>query len=199
MDRSAWGQSSRPDVDYYVLALSWSPSFCETHQGGGERLQCGGDADFHFVVHGLWPSNDARRLQYCESNHANPTRREVDAMLDIMPSASLVRYQWRKHGRCSGRSPRRYFQFVRQAFERITIPPGLTSMERGLDARPSVVREAFRRANPGLDEDDIYLRCTGGQLTEVRICLDADLDFRSCSDVGRNRCRARLIDIPAPR
>ena len=41
--------------DYYVLALSWSPGFCEL---GGERKspgQCAAGAGYGFVVHGLWP------------------------------------------------------------------------------------------------------------------------------------------------
>ena len=43
--------------DFYVLALSWSPSFCqdseERGRNGGE--QCSTARPYSFVVHGLWP------------------------------------------------------------------------------------------------------------------------------------------------
>jgi ribonuclease T2 len=37
--------------DYYVLSLSWSPSFCETATGNARRQQCG-PRPYSFVVHG---------------------------------------------------------------------------------------------------------------------------------------------------
>jgi ribonuclease T2 len=52
-------QNEPGQFDFYVLSLSWSPSFCEGREenGGGGRsqqIQCGG-RPFSFVVHGLWP------------------------------------------------------------------------------------------------------------------------------------------------
>lgn len=37
--------------DYYLLALSWSPTFCLTHK---DDAQCTGKG-YGFVLHGLWP------------------------------------------------------------------------------------------------------------------------------------------------
>ena len=34
-------QNTPGQFDYYVLALSWSPSFCETATGNARRQQCG--------------------------------------------------------------------------------------------------------------------------------------------------------------
>ena len=49
------------DFDYYVLALSWTPSFCAS--GGasedGPGGQCDPDRDLGFTLHGLWPQRDA--------------------------------------------------------------------------------------------------------------------------------------------
>src|SRR5262249_3546103 len=50
-------QNTPGEFDFYVLSLSWSPSFCEgrDERGGGGRsqqIQCGG-RPFSFVVHGL--------------------------------------------------------------------------------------------------------------------------------------------------
>ena len=56
-------QNAPGEFDFYVLSLSWSPSFCEgaEERGGGGRsqaTQCGG-RPFSFVVHGLWPQYEA--------------------------------------------------------------------------------------------------------------------------------------------
>src|SRR6516165_2487386 len=49
-------QNTPGEFDYYVLSLSWSPSFCEEaeERGRNSQAQCGG-RPFSFVVHGLWP------------------------------------------------------------------------------------------------------------------------------------------------
>src|ERR1700681_1890495 len=51
-------QNAPGEFDFYVLSLSWSPSFCEeaSERGssGRSQIQCGGRAVF-FVVHGVWP------------------------------------------------------------------------------------------------------------------------------------------------
>ena len=50
-------QNAPGEFDFYVLSLSWSPSFCEeaSERGneGRSQVQCGG-RPFSFVVHGLW-------------------------------------------------------------------------------------------------------------------------------------------------
>ena len=50
-------QNEPGQFDYYVLALSWSPSFCEAsgERGTPPQQQCGARA-YSFVVHGLWPN-----------------------------------------------------------------------------------------------------------------------------------------------
>src|ERR1700732_4273603 len=62
-------QNAPGEFDFYVLSLSWSPSFCEEadERGGGGRsqaAQCGG-RPFSFVVHGLWPQYGRGLPQYC--------------------------------------------------------------------------------------------------------------------------------------
>ena len=52
-------QNAPGEFDFYVLSLSWSPSFCEAasergRSGRSQDVQCGG-RPFSFVVHGLWP------------------------------------------------------------------------------------------------------------------------------------------------
>lgn len=95
------------EFDFWVLALSWSPSYCEANEERTSRsMQCAGDRPFHFVVHGLWPQFHRGFPEYCQVPAGDLERRTVNAMLDIMPAPGLVRHQWAKHGTCSGaRSP----------------------------------------------------------------------------------------------
>jgi ribonuclease T2 len=50
-------QNEPGKFDFYVLSLSWSPSFCAANaERGVERSdpQCG-PRPFSFAVHGMWP------------------------------------------------------------------------------------------------------------------------------------------------
>ena len=52
--------------DFYVLALSWSPTYCLNEgRGRNDRTQCGGDKAHGFIVHGLWPQFDNGYPEYC--------------------------------------------------------------------------------------------------------------------------------------
>src|SRR5829696_3298945 len=62
-------QNAPGEFDFYVLSLSWSPSFCEeaAERGteGRAQAQCGG-RPFSFVVHGLWPQYEHGFPDYCQ-------------------------------------------------------------------------------------------------------------------------------------
>jgi ribonuclease T2 len=52
-------QNTPGEFDFYVLSLSWSPSFCEAgaergSQSRATEQQCG-ERPYSFVVHGFWP------------------------------------------------------------------------------------------------------------------------------------------------
>lgn len=40
-------------LDYYVLALSWSPEYCKTHHQLGMQCKRQAQQAYHFVLHGL--------------------------------------------------------------------------------------------------------------------------------------------------
>jgi ribonuclease T2 len=185
--------------DYYVLALSWSPSYCARAGRHADPLQCRAARPFRFIVHGLWPQYDRGYPDFCDTGRREPSRATMNAMLDIMPSPGLMRHQWRKHGSCSGLSPEAYFALTRRAFEKIRIPPAFQSLSRGARVAPDSVEKAFRLANPGLGDAAMAVACEDGRLTELRICMTRDLEFRSCRAVDRRGCRQRTIDLPAPR
>src|SRR5260370_24964284 len=81
-------QNAPGEFDFYVLSLSWSPSFCEqaSERGGGGRsqIQCGG-RPYSFVVHGLWPQYERGFPAYCQRPSPPLDRHIVSSMLDLMP------------------------------------------------------------------------------------------------------------------
>lgn len=187
------------EFDFYVLALSWSPTYCKQEGASASRHQCDVATPFRFIVHGLWPQYERG---YPESCPGAPTRIDRDiavSMEDIMPSHNLVFHEWRKHGTCSGLSPEAYFDLTREAFEKITIPGAFRTLTKRGKAAPATVEKAFRLANPGLTEDAMAVTCDQGELEEVRICLSRDLEFRACQEVDRKSCRAGSLFVPPPR
>jgi ribonuclease T2 len=182
------------DFDYYVLALSWSPGFCAVSGGARDAEQCGPGARLGFVVHGLWPQRERAMIADCEAGLRPPSRMDVSAARDLFPSEGLARYQWRKHGGCTGLPASAYFAEVRRAREAVAPPASLP--ER---VAPEDILRAFRDANPRLRPGMAAVSCPKGVLQEVRICLSKDLrEFTPCPDVASRSCRARQIEAPPP-
>jgi ribonuclease T2 len=183
--------------DFYVLALSWSPNFCASEAGKRSRQQCRIGAGNRFVVHGLWPQYDRGSPSYCSQD--NPPRSAL-AKADAFPEEGLARYQWRKHGSCSGLSPSAYFDLVRKARDKVVIPPALTTVNRPVRADPDKIEKGFLAANRQMRPDNIAVTCVRGQLQEVRICMSKDLrSYVSCPEVDRRACRSPSVDMLAPR
>lgn len=189
------------DFDFYVLALSWSPGFCELDgDRSRNREQCGDGSGLRFVVHGLWPQNERGFPSECGPAGRSPSRIALEQAEGLFPSEGLARYQWRKHGTCTGLSPGDYFRDVRRARDMVAIPPALAKAERDQSWTAIDLERAFAAANPGLRTDMMSVACKRGVLQEVRICLSRDLrEFRTCQEVDRSGCRAREFTVPAPR
>lgn len=184
------------DFDFYVLALSWSPSYCATRGENADRGQCSAYRPYSFVVHGLWPQNERGYPADCSVQERDVSRAVSGSVLDIMPSRGLVRHQWRKHGSCSGLSQADYFSTTRRAYQRIRIPPEFQQLTEYKTVSPNQVEQAFIAANPDLSMNGIAVDCDGRYMREVRICMTKDLQFRSCAEVNARSCRARRLVMP---
>jgi ribonuclease T2 len=182
--------------DFYVLALSWSPGFCELEGDQKGRDQCKSGAQLGFVVHGLWPQNERGYPVECGPSGRNPSRAAMEIARQVYPEEGLARHQWRKHGTCSGTSPTDYFNDVKRARAAVVIPTQLARVDRQQNWTPIDLERAFVAANPGLRTDMMNVACRRGQLQEVRICMTKDLrSFRSCEEVDRSGCRTGSIAV----
>lgn len=184
--------------DYYVLSLSWSPSWCagQSVQGGG--AQCDAGRKLGFTAHGLWPQYETGWPSDCRTNARDPSRRETQAMADTMGSPGLVWYQWKKHGRCTGLSAQDYYDLTRKATQQVRIPPVLSQLSRDVRLPSNVIEDALIEANPKLTRNGITVTCSDRALQEVRICLTKDLEPRECGRDARRDCQGSFL-MPAPR
>ncbi|MBC2773494.1 ribonuclease T(2) [Rhizobium sp. AQ_MP] len=186
--------------DFYVLALSWSPTFCDSEAAGRNREQCGEGKEFGWVVHGLWPQNEQGWPENCPTAEGSRVPERIGrTVIDIMPSMGLIGHQWRKHGSCSGLGMSDYFSLVRQAYEKIRIPNELSNVSIESRTSPQAVEAAFIGSNPGLTRSAVAVTCDRERVDEIRICLDPSLGFRSCPEVDNRSCRRSEISVPPNR
>jgi len=196
-------QNEPGQFDFYVLSLSWSPSFCDaaterSPERAARDQQCG-ERPFSFVVHGLWPQYEKGFPEFCQNPAPRLDRNIVSSMLDMMPSPRLIFHEWDRHGVCAGLPARGYFDTVRKARATVKIPPAYLDLAEPKTVSPSEVEEAFVAANPGLTREAIAIGCDSKRLNEVRICLSKDLKFRNCAEVDRRACRRDQVVMPRVR
>ncbi|OCX61203.1 ribonuclease T [Thioclava sp. SK-1] len=175
------------DFDYYVLALSWSPTWCALEGDARQSPQCAQKEEFSFVLHGLWPQYEDGWPQYCRTTARDPQKRTTAAMTDIMGAPGAAWYQWKKHGRCTGLAASDYFRLARLAYDSVEIPEVFQSLKRDVKLPASVVEDAFLEVNPNYTRDSVTVTCRDRRIQEVRICLNRALMPRDCGpDVIRD-------------
>ncbi len=192
------------DFDYYVLALSWQPAFCETQSRKPEcQSQDNGRFDTtNFVLHGLWPNQDndpSHAFAYCGQSNAIistdkdgdwcqlpdlPLSTDVEHDLSIfMPGAEscLDHHEWYKHGTCAGMSADAYFALSNglvASFAQTDFNQFVASQIGGEVTRYDLLSRFEDEFGPGSD-DFLSLRCNEvdgvSLLSEIRLALKKDL------------------------
>jgi ribonuclease T2 len=196
-------QNEPGQFDFYVLSLSWAPSFCDavterSADSAARQPECG-DKPYAFVVHGLWPQYEKGFPEFCQNPAPRLDRNVVSSMIDLMPSPRLIFREWDRHGVCSGLPARAYFETIRKARAMVKIPNDFLDLNQPRSVTPGEVEDAFIAANPGLSHDGIAIGCDAKRLNEVRICLSKDLKFRDCAEVDQRACRRDQVMMPRVR
>lgn len=175
--------------DFFLLNLSWSPEYCQTHPGAAECA-----AHSTFVLHGLWPQNNDGTYPHNCSNAPGPA--DPSQYSDIYPDPGLLQHEWSTHGTCSGLSPDDYFSAARKAFRALVIPSQLANLKAQTSMPPDQILGLFTASNPQIAAPDLALSCGNNYLTAVEECLDKNLQPIPCS--GVRSCRANTVRIPPP-
>lgn len=173
------GQNAKAPVDYYMLALSWSPGFCDIQREKyGDQLpassqyQCGNNRTFGWVVHGLWPQNANARVvsdhpRFCKGDLPALPKGLLAQYLAISPSEQLLQGEWEKHGSCAFDSAQQYFAKEQELFNALKLPNQKLSRD-----------ELFgwmKQHNPQLK--NAYLRASRNELF---ICYDKKWQVMNC-------------------
>jgi len=189
--------------DYYVLALSWSPTYCASKKGRRDRSQCGSERRFAFVVHGLWPQYKRRWPQYCNTNQRWVGRGQIKRMLDIMPSKRLIIHQWKKHGTCTRLGQKAYFKLTRKLFDKVLTPARYLLPQKFVLITPEKLVSDFVKTNRGLSASALSVQCGNsvdrGRLSELRVCFTKAGEFTDCGQNERRQCQARQLVLPPVR
>lgn len=179
MAEDNFGQNSKAPVDYYMLALSWSPAFCDAQkaQHNGKipekvAYQCAGNHSFGWVIHGLWPQNkNAHSIddhpRFCQGDLPPVSPQLIEKYLPQSPGAALLQGEWEKHGACAFNDPESYFAKQQALFNDLVLPNQWM--------RNNELFRWIRKNNPQLD--GIYL---GASKNELYICYNKQWQPMDC-------------------
>jgi ribonuclease T2 len=188
--------------EHYLLALSVAPAFCEDEpQRKREYAQCRALSDAGFrtmplTLHGLWPNRlDRKHPNYCGGEAGGafcrlpPLRLPAETRMRLdraMPASAdcLDRYQWAKHGSCSGLAAADYFAASLALTERVNRAlGGVIARHMGREISLESLREALSGADPAL-KDAVTFDCRTPRtpdpakrrpmLREVRVYFERD-------------------------
>ncbi|MCE4553897.1 ribonuclease T2 [Pelomonas cellulosilytica] len=177
--------------DYYVLSLSWAPEYCKTHPK--DEAECGVNRP-GFVLHGLWP-------QYAQGGYpascstAGLDEASLTLGKSIFPSEKLVVHEWQKHGTCTGLEPQAYFQAADSARKSVTVPALLQPGSNRRTMALANVTQSLLDANPALGRRNLALLCAGKELSEVRVCLNKELQPMACGRDVTSTCKGSTITL----
>lgn len=196
------GRAAPARFDHYLLALAVAPAFCEDEpQRKRKFAQCRALSGPQFqalplTLHGLWPNRaDRRHPAYCAGEAGGafcrlpPLRLPPDTQARLrqaMPATAdcLDRYQWMKHGSCSGLREGAYFAASAALTERVNRAlGGEIARHMGREVELSVLRAALAQRDPAL-KDAVTFDCRTPRtpvpakrrpmLREVRVYFERD-------------------------
>jgi ribonuclease T2 len=180
--------------DYYLLALFWAPNYCAGHPGD-HSIECRAGKHANFVLHGLWPqANAGQPPTNCGS--ASPVAgATVRHMLQYFPNRSLIQHEWTTHGTCSGLAAADYFGKVEQAYTSVKIPDQYRSLDHSQKLNLKDVEQSFASAN-GAPAGAFRISCHAGELVNVEVCLNKDLQYQACTASARECPSAQVLMRP---
>lgn len=179
-------QGREGQFDFYVLVLSWSPTYCSTN-GDQDPQQCSLGRKLGFVLHGLWPQYDRGYPSNCSTERLPGSLKTKYA--GLYPSPKLFDHEWEKHGTCSGLSPDNYLALSKRLKESVVIPTRYRSPEQPLRVTSTQLKQDLVAANSALNDSSLATFCSGSgrYLQELYVCFSPDGKALACSSEIRNK------------
>lgn len=201
--RGDFKEAALGNFDYFLLSLSIAPSFCALSPSNHAKQECQSLTNAAFqqtplTVHGLWPNRSRtsvnRQPHDCQGPPFDPLPAGAqDGLRRYMPGGpGLERYEWRKHGACSGLSPEAYFTTIVRLAQHANDTIGAVMRSKGMlgnSVRIADLLAAVGEVEPGL-APAIVVDCQrprgGGDTlaSEIRVVLSKDFRPMPAADVG---------------
>ena len=200
------GPAAAPPDDQleFLLAASWEPAFCQTHQ---QKPECVSQSEdrfdaTHLSLHGLWPQpygnfycgvpadqkalDEAKRYDELAALDLSPETRA--ALERVMPGTQslLQRHEWTKHGSCFANSDQDgYFRASLALMEALNASPVRDLLAANIGKRVSgkAIRAAFDEAFGQGAGSRVALDCSDDLIGELRIALRGDATKEGLADL----------------
>lgn len=206
----------------YLLAISWQPAFCQSHQSKEEcKTQTVDRYDAtHLALHGLWPQ--PRSNAYCNVSDKDKSidRRKAWHLLDplglteetfsdlliSMPGVAsyLQRHEWIKHGTCYSNSPEVYYKDSMMLVNKINDTNISTLFSNNIEKTITTeqIRNAFDEAFGEGSGNKVDVKCNKGLIVELWVNLKGDINkddnlsrlFQNASAVNNVSCESGMVD-----
>jgi len=208
--------------DEYLLAISWQPSFCETHK---RKTECASltpqrfDAN-NLSLHGLWPQ--PRNNAYCgvsvkDKSIDRAKRWELLQALELetavskklaklMPgfASNLQRHEWIKHGTCYGKNANSYYTDAMNLLQEVNNSSVSALFRENIGQRitSKQIRQRFNQDFGEGSGDKVNVRCDRkGRIAELWINLKGDVknnfslsDLLKTAPQTQSNCKSGVVD-----
>jgi ribonuclease T2 len=207
----------------YLLAISWQPAFCQSHQS---KIECETQTEdrydaTHLALHGLWPQ--PKNNAYCNVSDKDKSldRKKCWEQLDslhlsdnlytellvVMPGVGsyLQRHEWIKHGTCYSDSPEIYYRDSMKIVNQIndTNISVLFAENIGNTITAKQIRQAFDEAFGEGSGERVNVKCGHkGLIAELWVNLKGDIGndnnlsrlLQDAPVVNRVSCEGGIVD-----
>ncbi len=185
-----------PGEPQYILALSWQPAFCQSHQSKKEcDTQTSDRYDAtHFAIHGLWPqprdntycnvTNNLKRMDQRKMWEQLPdlglTEETYGNLMETMPGVAsyLHRHEWIKHGTCYSTTPEEYYRESILLTDQINDSEVRDFMAANIGNVISTeeLQEKFDTAFGAGAGEKVHIQCSDGLIVEIWIHLEGNIE-----------------------
>jgi ribonuclease T2 len=181
------------EFGFYLLAMTWAPSFCCREPSKQECAQLAGSfAATHLTLHGLWPNFTDEQSrgkprawpQFCgayahceqaEDATCAPDVAVPPELAQLAPAYvadGLATHEWSKHGSCTSLPATGYFAAELAAIH--AVPSDATPDALRAAIGKDLARDDLQRAF-GIPPESVVLGCdTTCRLTQVGFCFAKD-------------------------
>lgn len=206
----------------YLLAISWQPAFCQTHQDKEEcKTQTKERYDAtHLALHGLWPQ--PKNNAYCNVSDKDKSidrkgywhlleplglpEETFTALLIAMPGVAshLQRHEWIKHGTCYSDSAEMYYKDSLKLINKINDTNISTLFANNINKTITTeqIRNAFNEAFGEGSGEKVNVKCRKGLIVELWVNLKGDIHkddnisrlLKNAPVVNNVSCESGMVD-----